>query len=141
MNLERIKKAFFKTIFGFKQMMPMIIGVITLVSLSVALIPDWFYKIIFTDNKILDPLVASGLGSISAGNPIMSYVIGGELLAQGVGVIAITAFMLTWVTVGVVQLPAESIMLGKKFAITRNIISFVMAIIASFLITFTVSFV
>jgi hypothetical protein len=35
------------------------------------------------------------------------------------------------VTVGFVQLPAESMILGKRFALLRNLFSFVLAIIVA----------
>jgi len=46
---------------------------------------------------------------------------------------ATTAFILAWVTVGIVQLPAESMILGKRFAILRNILSFISAILIGLL--------
>ncbi len=57
-----------------------------------------------------------------------SYIIGGELLKNGVSLVAVLAFIVSWVTVGTVQLPAESLMLGRKFALLRNGISLIMAI-------------
>ena len=62
-----------------------------------------------------------------------SYVIGGELLKNGVSLVAVMAFIVSWVTVGTVQLPAESLMLGRKFALLRNGISLIMAIAISVL--------
>ena len=59
--------------------------------------------------------------------------VGGELLKQGVSLIAITAFILAWTTVGVFMLPLEAKFLGKRFAITRNIINFIFAIIIAVL--------
>jgi hypothetical protein len=61
----------------------------------------------------------------------VSYIIGGELLKQGISLIAVTAFIVAWVTVGFIQLPAESMILGKKFAFVRNILSFIFAIIVA----------
>ena len=78
-----------------------------------------------------DGLIGSVFGSISAGNPITSYIIGAELLKEGVGLFAVTAFLVAWVTVGIIQLPAEAAILGKKFALTRNLISFILAILVS----------
>jgi hypothetical protein len=83
----------------------------------------------FSGNKIQDTLLGACIGSIFAGNPINSYIIGGELLEHGVSLFAVTALILTWVTVGLIQLPAEIVALGKKFALVRNAISFVFAII------------
>ncbi len=54
---------------------------------------------------------------------------------------AVTAFILAWVSVGIVQLPMESALFGKKFAITRNIVSFVTAMIIAALTALTLSFV
>jgi len=114
---------------------PFILGTILLVSLMITLIPQSFYLLIFQGNKILDPFIGSFIGSISAGNPLISYIIGGELLKQGISMIAVTAFIVAWVTVGVVQLPAESAILGKRFAFIRNILAFVFAIIVAIITT------
>jgi hypothetical protein len=42
--------------------------------------------------------------------------------------------LISWVTVGIIQIPAESYFFGKKFTITRNIISFVFAILGAYLV-------
>jgi len=110
---------------------PLILGTILLVSLMVTLIPKSFYLFIFQGNNIIDPIIGGLIGSISVGNPMISYIIGGELLNQGISLIAVTAFIVAWVTVGVIQLPAESMILGKKFALIRNLISFVFSIIVA----------
>jgi len=109
------------------KMLPLLLGTILLIGLT-SLIPKSYYSLIFRGN-ILDILIGSIIGSVSAGNPIMSYILGGEFLKQGVSLLAVTSFLVAWVTVGVIQLPAESMILGKKFAITRNILSFISAII------------
>jgi hypothetical protein len=69
---------------------------------------------------------------ISSGNPINSYIIGGELLEYGVGLCAVTALIIAWVTVGLAQLPAEISALGSRFALVRNAISFVLSIAIAF---------
>ena len=136
----KIKVAVKKTLNNFKQTIPIILGVLLLVSIAIVAIPETFYSSVFTGNKFVDPLLGALLGSVSAGNPITSYIMAGEFLEQGVSMLAVTAFILTWVTVGLIQLPAESLMLGKKFAITRNIVSFATAIVAAILTVITLSF-
>ena len=108
-----------------------ILGTILLVSLISILIPKMFYSKIFTGNSFFDPFLGSLIGSISAGNPMISYIIGGELLEQGITLLAVTAFLVAWVTVGIVQLPAEMMILGKKFALLRNLSAFIFAIIVA----------
>ena len=102
----------------------LIAGVILLVSLMNAILPKTAYSFLFFKNMWLDSFIGSAIGSILAGNPITSYIIGGELLQQGISLVAVTAFIVAWVTVGIVQLPAEAVLLGKRFAITRNITAF-----------------
>jgi DNA-binding response OmpR family regulator len=48
--------------------------------------------------------------------------LGGELLAKGISLVAVTALLVSWVTVGSVQLPAEALMLGSRFALYRNLL-------------------
>ncbi|MBN2111864.1 hypothetical protein JW707_02065 [Candidatus Woesearchaeota archaeon] len=107
---------------------PILVGVVLLVSLANTLIPKSAYTVLFSRIPILDSVIGSALGSILAGNPVTSYVLGGEMLKQGVSLVAVTAFLVAWVTVGVVQLPAESMLLGRKFALTRNLTAFLLAI-------------
>lgn len=112
---------------------PILIGVVLLVSLANTLIPKSAYALVFRKIILIDSFIGSALGSILAGNPVTSYVLGGEMLSQGVSLVAVTAFLVAWVTVGVVQLPAEAILLGKRFAITRNITAFLLAIVVAVL--------
>jgi uncharacterized membrane protein YraQ (UPF0718 family) len=67
-------------------------------------------------------------GSVLAGNPVNSYVLGKGLLSAGVGMVGVAAFILTWVTVGLVQLPAEVAALGLRFALIRAAVTFVLSV-------------
>jgi len=127
---NKLKNSLIKAVKGFWNTAPILIGIILLIGLANTFIPKSIYLKIFT-NTIFDPIIGSSIGSILAGNPITSYIIGGELLEKGVSLTAVTAFMVAWVTVGIVTLPAEAMLLGKKFAIARNFISFVFAIIVA----------
>lgn len=134
---QAIKKATLQTLRNFSRVIPIILGIFLLLSLVSTAIPKSFYAKVFTGNLLLDSFIGTALGSIAAGNPLTSYIIGGELLKQGISLIAVTAFLLSWVTVGIVQFPAESLMLGKRFAIIRNSASFVSAIIVAILTVLT----
>ena len=132
MNAERNwKKALRSAVMPFYRTLPIIMGIVLLISLATMLIPKGTFTALFSGNVIADPVIAAALGSVLAGNPITSYILGGEFLGLGISLIAVTAFLVAWVTVGIVQLPAEIMMLGKKFAITRNILSFVFSIIVA----------
>lgn len=132
-NMNQYAKAFIQTKNAFLQALPVLVGVLLLIGLLI----DWFrgpaVLKFFSGNIYLDSVTGAALGSVASGNPITSYIIGGELLKTGVHLVAVIAFIMAWVTVGAVQLPAESVMLGRKFAFVRNIVSFVFAILIAVL--------
>ncbi len=130
--MEKIKQAIIKSAKSLFNSLPLIFGTVALVSLLYSLVPKEFYiSFLSGKNQIIAMFLASIIGSISAGNAITSYIIGGELLKQGVSLVVVTAFLVAWVTVGFVQLPAESAILGKKFAIWRNITAFLLSLIVA----------
>jgi len=112
----------------FINLLPILIGVVLLIGLFNAFISKDFLVSIFSGNMALDTFWGACFGSILAGNPINSYVIGGELLKYNISLFAVTALIVTWVTVGLVQLPAEIAALGKRFALLRNGLSFILSI-------------
>ncbi len=120
-----------KAVKGFMATLPLLAGVVLLVGLFRAFITEGMLGKLFTGNMLSDTVLGAAIGSVSAGNPITSYVIGGMLRTQGVTMFAVTAFIVTWVTVGIVQLPAEAGILGRKFALARNAISFVLSLVVA----------
>jgi len=134
---DRIKNCFNKSVRTFINILPIIVGMLLLTSLVMTIVKDNVSMTLFTGHGSLDAFLGASIGSIAAGNPVVSYMLGGELLTAGVSLFAVTALIVSWVTVGVVQLPAEALLLGKRFAIYRNLISFVAAIAVAFLTVFT----
>lgn len=119
--------------------MPMLTGVLLLVSL----LHQFFknnYQHWFSGNLILDPFIGAIAGSISFGMPVTSYVAGGELLHAGVSLLAVTAFIMSWTTVGLIMIPLEASALGIRFAIIRNILNFIFALIVAISTVSTLKF-
>lgn len=117
----------------FAGLLPILMAVILSIGLFTTFISEEILSVILAGNPGIDTFLGACLGSIFAGNPINSYVIGGALLEYGVSLFAVTAFMTAWVAVGLVQLPAEIAALGKKFALVRNAVSFVMSLLIAVL--------
>jgi hypothetical protein len=134
----RNKEALKKSLINLKSSFPIMIGVLLLVGLANQLFSNRYAEI-FNGNLFLDPLKGALAGSISFGIPVTSFVVGGELLSEGVSLIAVTAFILAWSTVGVAMLPLEISTLGKKFSIIRNLICFVFSIVIAILTVWTLS--
>ncbi len=125
---------------GFASMIPMILGVVGLVGLFQALMTPEVLRSFFTGNIYYDTFVGTVVGGIAAGQAMVSYIIGGELLKDGISMYAVSAFILSWVTLGVVQLPLEVEVLGVRFTILRNILAFVFTIVVALVSVVTVEF-
>lgn len=131
--------SFYKSLKSFRTSLPVLLGVILLLGLFRMNVSSQLISSIFKGKLLRDTIIGSIFGSISAGNPITSYIIGAELLKQQVSLFAVTAFIVAWVTVGVIQLPAEAAILGKRFAFARNFISFILAMLVSMAIVATLT--
>lgn len=125
---KSISKAVKKTMQQMKSMLPVLLGVILLMGLFQTFISEARISSVFTGELLPSAFAGAALGSVLAGNPVNSYVIGKGLLDVGAGLVVAAALILTWVTVGLVQLPAEMSALGIRFALTRAAIAFVLSI-------------
>jgi uncharacterized membrane protein YraQ (UPF0718 family) len=126
-----IISSFYKAAKSFGSIFPILLGVILLLGLFRAFVSNRMISAVFTGDLLRDTVFASIVGSISAGNAVTSYIIGGELLKEGISLIAATAFMVAWATVGVIQFPAEAAILGKRFAAARNAVCFILSILVA----------
>ena len=133
-----LKDAALKSARSILNMLPMMFGILLIISLLNTAIPKSAYTAVFSGNLYLDPVIGGAFGSVLVGNPVTSYIIGGEMLAQGTSLVAVTAFIVAWVSVGMVSLPVEASMLGKRFAVLRNLLSFVFSIIVAITAVFLV---
>jgi uncharacterized membrane protein YraQ (UPF0718 family) len=131
--VKELKKAFIQ-IFS---MMPMVIAIVGLVGLFLTFVSNEMLGSMFSGSVVGDTLVGTLAGAIAVGQAMISYIIGGELLKDGVSLYAVTAFILSWVSLGFVQLPAEFEVMGVKFTIIRNILAFISTILIA-VITVTI---
>ncbi len=133
-----IKQAIKKSWRVFRTSIPITVGILLIINLLNVFLQDWYGKI-FTGNALIDPLIGALAGSVSFGIPLTSYIVGGELLLQGVSLLAVAAFIMAWATVGVAMLPLEAMYLGKRFAFARNGINFIFSIIIAILTIYTLN--
>ena len=132
------KKAFKRSLINFISITPMLIAVMGLVGLmQVYLTPD-ILSTFFGHGSLVDTLVGTLAGAISMGQGMISYVVAEGLLEQGVSHYALSAFILAWITLGFVQLPAEASIFGLKFTFYRNILTLISTIIIAYVTVLTV---
>ena len=124
---KKILKSLKQTIMWLWINLPIIVGILLLISIIKYFVPMDFLSNI--DNQFLGWFVSAIFGSISAGNPINSYIIAWEFGWISANIIVISAFLISWVTVWLIQIPAESYFFGKKYAILRNILAFIFSLI------------
>lgn len=130
---EKLTASLQKTARMFVAVLPVIVAVVFLSGLLIKLLPAESAARLFGRSDFLDAFIGAAVGSVVAGHPLTSYVLGGELLSDGVSLVAVTALLVSWVTVGSVQLPAEALMLGRHFAIYRNLLCFGLSVLIAML--------
>lgn len=132
--IKELKKA----LFVFISMAPLLFSIIALVGIMQTYITTDMMASIFGWGILSDTLIGTLFGAISSGNPAISYLVGGELLQEGVSLYAVTAFLLAWVTLGIIQLPAESEVFGFRFTVYRNLLAILSTILIAIVTVFTV---
>ena len=125
-------RSIIQSVKSFGNIMPMLVGVVLLMGLFETYVTEDMLKSIFSGNTLSDTFIGTFVGGVSVGNPVVSYILGGELLSNGISLYAVTAFILSWVTLGVIQLPLEWQLFGRRFTVVRNLLS----VIAAFAVTF-----
>lgn len=132
------KKALLTAIATLYTIFPMLLAVIGLVGLFETYITPEMLQSLFSGSPLYDTLVGTLVGSISVGQVFLSYIIGGELLEEGISLYAVTAFILSFVTLGLVQLPFEYALFGLRFTLIRNLLSLLFALLIAWATVATV---
>ena len=128
---SRLKETLKNTLGSLAVVLPMLIAIIGLVGLFETIITPEMLHSLFSGSVVKDTLIGTLAGGVSVGQPFLSYIIGGELLQEGVSLYAVTAFILSFVTLGVVQLPLEWSLFGARFTVMRNLLSLLFALLVS----------
>jgi uncharacterized membrane protein YraQ (UPF0718 family) len=121
----------------FLSMLPMLLATVALVGLLQTYVSTEILHSLFRGDILVDTLIGTLSGGVSVGPPIISYIIGGELMDEGISVYAISAFILSWVSLGVIQLPLEASILGLRFTIVRNLLALGSAFLIALALGFT----
>ena len=133
-----LKKAFTKALISFISIIPMLIAVMGLVGLMQIYVTPDILSTFFGHGSLVDTLVGTLAGAVSMGQGMISYVVAEGLMEQGVSLYALSAFILAWVTLGFVQLPAEASVFGVRFTFYRNVLTLLSTIIVAYATVLTV---
>jgi uncharacterized membrane protein YraQ (UPF0718 family) len=136
---SKVRPAANRTFRLFLKIFPILLGVLALVSLITAAFPAERIAGLLPAQGILGTLAGVFLGGVFAGNPVTSYVLAGELMAGGVSLTAVTAFIVSWVTLGILHIAAEGAILGLRFTLFRSALCIVFAVTIAELIGMVMS--
>lgn len=113
-----------------KNMVGQIIGILLLIGLILTFIPPEVIKSTLGEsNTFISTIVSALVGSITLIPAFVAFPLVGSLVDAGASIIPAVAFLTTLTMVGLVTFPLEKREFGLKFAIIRNIFSFVFAIL------------
>ncbi|MBS3817645.1 MAG: permease [Candidatus Thermoplasmatota archaeon] len=124
--VESLKKA----VFSLFKILPTVLIIIVIIGLMLGFVPpSEISRFVGEQSGIFGVLLVGIVGSILHIPALVSFPLAASMLDSGATVTAVAAFITTLTMIGMVTLPLEIKKLGKKFALLRNGLSFIIAII------------
>ncbi len=109
-----------------------IVAIIFMIGLVLTFIPPESIKAVLgSSNTVYSTIAAAVVGSVTLIPAFVAFPLVGSLVDVGASIVPAVAFLTTLTMVGIVTFPLEKKEFGLKFAITRNLLSFVSALIIS----------
>lgn len=131
---DKTKKAFKNSKNSLKFMLPSIVGIIFMIGLIITILPPDLIGTYFNgDNIFTSTFISALFGSITLIPAFVAFPLVGSFIEMGASIVPGAAFLTTLTMVGVVTFPIEKAKFGLKFTLTRNLLSFIFAIIIAIL--------
>ena len=116
----------------FLKMLPMLLGIVAVVSVVLYFLPDTVIaEYLGAENNALGVVLASMIGSVSLLPGFITFPLCGLLLRQGVSYTVLAAFTTTLMMVGIITFPMERKFFGTKLSVLRNLAGLLIALIVS----------
>ena len=126
----KAKKALIVALKASIRIIPAILMIILLIGLLMGFVPEnEIAKISDEHSGFLGVFLTALLGAIMHIPSLLSFPLGASLLENGASYAIVATFIVSLTMIGTITLPLEIKELGKKVAILRNGMSFVIAII------------
>ncbi|AOY74919.1 permease [Clostridium formicaceticum] len=115
-----------------KRMIGQIIGILFLIGLILTFIPpEGVTDILSKTNILFATMISAFVGSITLIPAFVAFPLVSSFVDIGMSIVPAVAFLTTLTMVGLVTFSLEKQEFGLKFALTRNILSFLFAIFIS----------
>ena len=116
-------------------LLPLLVAIFALVGLFQEFLPpEMIESVLGQGNRAASLLVGGLVGAIAIGPPLASYPLAGSLLSNGAWPPAVAAFIMSWISVGVVTPPFEAGIFSWRFALLRNGLTLVAALFSGLLL-------
>ncbi len=126
----KAKKALLISIKSFFKIIPIVFIIIILIGLMLGFISENIIsKVVGEKAGFWGILLTALLGSVLHIPSLISFPLAASLLKSGASITSIAAFITTLTMIGIVTLPLEIKEMGKKMALLRNGLSFIIAIL------------
>ena len=133
-NRQKTKQAVKATIRSFLRILPQVLLIIMLIGLLMGFIsPALISRLLGQQSGLGGIFIAAVFGAVLHIPSLISFPLAASLLQKGATVAVIATFIATLTMIGMVTLPLEMTELGKKFALWRNGISFLAALLIGLL--------
>jgi uncharacterized membrane protein YraQ (UPF0718 family) len=137
---DRTKKALLKGLKSIEGILPQMLVVLVLIAVLLASFDSNAISRFLGDRSGFLGVLAAGLiGAITLIPGFVAFPLAGELLRNGAGTLQIATFVSTLMMVGVVTLPMEMQVFGKRAAIARNAFAFLFSFAAAIFVSWAVS--
>lgn len=118
-----------------RKLIPLLIAVFGMVGLfQVFLSPAQVEQALGASNGWMSLFLGASLGAVSIGPPLAAYPLAGSMLDARAWPPAVAAFVITWISIGVITLPFEASVFSIRYALLRNGIGFVVAMLVGLLL-------
>ena len=132
----KFKEAVNKSLIGILKSLPMFIAIVWLIGIFQVFVTPKMLSNFFNGSYLHDTITLIISGSITIGQVVLGCIMGFALLKKGVTLFAVTTFFLAFTTIGIIQMPLQMELLGKKFTIIQNFMAIIFIIMSSYLIIF-----
>ena len=124
----------------FEKMLPQFIAILLFVGIMLTLLgPTVIRQSIGAQSGLYGMLIASFIGSITIIPVFIVFPIASALLRDGAGIMQISVFIFTLISVGLVTIPLECKYFGIKISVLRNIFAYIFSFVIAFIVGMTLS--
>ncbi len=119
---------------SFLRILPSVLMIVVLVGLVMGILtPDKLGQWLGDKSGVAGVLLTGLVGAVLHIPSIVAFPLAGSLLRSGASVTIIATFVATLTMIGVVTFPLEAKELGKRFALLRNGLSFLAALLVGWI--------